>query len=229
MSTILNIETSGKNCTVALSADGVLLELREDPSGMNHAKALAPFVEEMLGVLTRRGQKLDAVAVSNGPGSYTGLRIGLSTAKGLSFGLGIPLLTISTLEILAVKAMFLNREWQGDELLMPMIDARRMEVYTAIYDFRLNALLPPQAMIVKPDSLDSFAGRKILLIGSGAEKTKEVLSGDNIEWLDGRQASAHDMIALSEKALREGKIADTAYSVPEYIKAYRTTVAKPKF
>lgn len=140
MSTILCIETSGKFCSVALVHDGLAEFNREDNVEMNHARAIGPFVESCMDEARRKEWKIDAVAVSIGPGSYTGLRIGLSMAKGLCFSLKVPLIGISTLMILAVKAMFRNFEWEGTEILVPMIDARRMEVYTAAYDFRLDPL-----------------------------------------------------------------------------------------
>ena len=116
MALIINIETSSMTCSVALTKDGVVEFQLEDTEGMNHAVKLAPFVERCMDEVNRKGEKLDAVAVSLGPGSYTGLRIGLSLAKGLAFSLGVPLIGISTLQIMAVKAMFRNLEWQGDEI-----------------------------------------------------------------------------------------------------------------
>ena len=140
MSTILNIETSGKICSVALTREGALEFDLENREGMKHAEVLAPFVERAMEEVKRKEWKLDAVAVSIGPGSYTGLRIGLSLAKGLAFSLGVPLIGVSTLKILAVKAMFRNFNFTGEEILVPMIDARRMEVFTGAYDFALNAV-----------------------------------------------------------------------------------------
>ena len=126
MAIILNIETSGRICSVALTKEGAVEFQLEDTEGMKHAERLAPFVERCMEELKRKEEKLDAVAVSIGPGSYTGLRIGLSLAKGLAFSLGVPLIGVSTLKILAVKAMFRNMDFSGEELLAPMIDARRM-------------------------------------------------------------------------------------------------------
>ncbi|MDE6231692.1 MAG: tRNA (adenosine(37)-N6)-threonylcarbamoyltransferase complex dimerization subunit type 1 TsaB [Muribaculaceae bacterium] len=226
MAIILNIETSGSVCSVALTKDGVLETQFEDREGMNHSVKLAPFVEQCLAELERKEEKLDAVAVSIGPGSYTGLRIGLSLAKGLAFSLGVPLIGVNTLKILAVKAMFRNMNWQGDEILVPMIDARRMEVYTAAYDFALNALIDPQAMIVERDSFDSLRGKKVFFLGDGASKTKDVIDLPGAEWIDGVVPLAKDMLALSEKAFREGDFLDIAYSTPAYLKDYQTTVAK---
>ncbi len=221
MSTILTIETSGKFCSVALIHEGLAEFTREDTEEMNHARAIGPFAEACVKEARRRGWKIDAVAVSMGPGSYTGLRIGLSMAKGLCFSLGVPLIGVSTLKLLAVKAMFRNLDWQGDEILVPMIDARRMEVYTAAYDFRLNTLLQPQPMILSEGCFDSLpADNDIFFMGDGAEKSKDVLHGSRLNWIDGLTPRASDMTALAEKAFRENDFIDTAYSVPEYIKDY---------
>lgn len=226
--TILNIETSGKICSVALTRYGALEMQLDDSEGMQHANRLAPFVERIMEELHRKEMKLDAVAVSIGPGSYTGLRIGLSLAKGLAFSLGVPLIGVSTLQILAVKAMFRPFDWQGDEILVPMIDARRMEVFTAPYNFSLETLAEPGPMILDGNSyrelLDS--GKRLYFMGDGAEKAKKVISHPNARFIDGLLPQAKDMMALSEKALRERRFIDVAYSTPEYLKAYQTTVPR---
>ena len=221
MSTILAIETSGKYCSVALIHEGLAEFSREDEVEMNHAQAIGPFVDECVKEARHREWKIDAVAVSMGPGSYTGLRIGLSMAKGLCFSLGVPLIGVSTLKLIAVKAMFRNIDWQGDEILVPMIDARRMEVYTAAYDFRLNALMEPQPLILTDESYSELpTDRSIFFMGDGAEKSKDVLKGEGRHWIDGVNPKASDMTALAEKAFREGDFLDVAYSVPEYLKEY---------
>lgn len=229
MSTILCIETSGKFCSVALIRDGLAEFSREDSLEMNHAKAIGPFVKDCVEEARRREWKIDAVAVSMGPGSYTGLRIGLSMAKGLCFSLGVPLIGISTLKLIAVKAMFRNIDWEGDEILVPMIDARRMEVYTAAYDFRLHALMEPAPVVLTPDSYSSLPeGKMIYLMGDGAEKSKQVLSDPRFKWLDGINPKASDMTALAEKALQERDFIDPAYSVPQYLKEYEAKISGVK-
>lgn len=230
MATILNIETSSKVCSVAVSKDGVVDYQAEDNEGMQHAVRLAPFIEKSLEHLERKGEKLDAVAVSLGPGSYTGLRIGLSAAKGLAFGLELPLIGVPTLEILAVKAMFRNIVWEGDEILIPMVDARRMEVYTCAYDFTLNELTEPGALILDKDSYRELrqTGRKVVLLGDGSGKAAQVIDDDNIMYLDGVEAHARDMVALAEKYFRDKKFIDVAYSSPLYLKNYIATVPKNK-
>lgn len=229
MATILNIETSGEICSVAVSRDGVVEYQLEDQGPMTHAQKLAPFIEKCMEEMARREMKPDAVAVSIGPGSYTGLRIGLSTAKGLCFGLGIPLITVSTLEILAVKVMFRSMDWTGDEILVPMLDARRMEVYTAAYDFALNKIMPPMPYILDAGSYRNLPeGRKIVFFGPGSDKAKDVVDIPASEWIDGVKAYARDMTALSEKAFRENRTANVAYAVPEYLKDFQASVPKNK-
>jgi tRNA threonylcarbamoyladenosine biosynthesis protein TsaB len=229
MATILNIETSGQICSVSLTEDGMILYQLEDTEGMNHAVKLAPFVDKCLVELKRKEKKLDAIAVSMGPGSYTGLRIGLSMAKGLATGLEVPLIGLSTLKILAVQAMFSSHPWQGDEVIVPMTDARRMEVYTAAYDFALNEVIAPKPLILNEDSYaDLLRDHHVVFVGNGTDKARTVISSPNASWIEGMNPHARDMMALAEKALREKDFIDVAYSVPAYLKEYRTTVAKPR-
>lgn len=229
MSTILNIETSGRICSVALSRDGVVEFQLENDEGMNHAELLAPYVEQCMSELKRKEWTLDAVAVSIGPGSYTGLRIGLSLAKGLAFSLGVPLIGVSTLKILAVKTMFRYMNLTGEELFAPMIDARRMEVFTCVYDFALNEMEAPGPKILQADSYGEYLrDRRVCFMGDGSEKAKTVIDSPNAMWCDNILPKAQDMIALSEKAFREKDFLDLAYSTPQYLKEYQTTVPKNK-
>lgn len=229
MSVILNIETSGQSCSTAICADGEILFEKFENEGMNHAKLLAPFVQECMDYLTRRELSLEAVAVSIGPGSYTGLRIGLSLAKGLCMGRDIPLIGVNTLEIMAVKAMFAHFDWNGDELLIPMLDARRMEVYTATYDFSLNPIQEVRPLILENDSFASLSdNHKLIFIGPGAEKLKPLLQHPNTQFLTKIAPDARGMMALADKALRNGKFLDIAYCVPEYLKEFQATTPKNK-
>ena len=229
MATILNIETSSSICSVAISREGVVEFQMEDTSGMRHAERLAPFIDRCMEEVHRREMPLDAVAVSLGPGSYTGLRIGLATAKGLCFGLGIPLIGVDTLQLLAVKAMFRSMDWQGDEILIPMVDARRLEVYTCAYDFALNELMPPGPMILDADSYRELRDTgKAYFMGDAVEKARTVIDAPADHWIDNIRAHARDMVALSEKAFREGNFIDVAYSVPLYRKEYQTTKPRNK-
>ena len=151
MATILNIETSTDVCSVCLSHDGEMKFHDADYKGRNHATVLGGFVKNALDYAKMCEMKLDAVAVSIGPGSYTGLRIGLSEAKGLCFGLDIPLIGVNTLKLLSVAVMF-SKNIGPDDYFVPMIDARRMEVFTAVYDLALNEVMPNQAMILDENS-----------------------------------------------------------------------------
>lgn len=221
MPVILNIETSASACSVAISVDSCVEWSAEELEPMNQATRLAPFVARAMEELTRKELKPDAIAVSVGPGSYTGLRIGMSLAKGMAYGLDVPLIGVETLKLIAVKAMFRNLNFTGDEILVPMVDARRMEVYTTAYDFHLDALMAPQAMIVKPDSFRDFApGRQLWFLGDGSAKTKDVIERPDCHWMDGIVPLAQDMVALSEKAFREHDFIDVAYGIPMYIKDY---------
>ena len=231
MTTILNIETSDKCCSTAVCCEGEVLFEKREPEGMNHARLLAPFVQECMDFLSRRELTLDAVGVSIGPGSYTGLRIGLSMAKGLCFGKDIPLIGIPTLQIMAVQTMFASFDWQGDELLIPMLDARRMEVYTATYDFALNEVQPTRPLILEEDSFADLAaqGKKLIFIGPGAVKAEPLYKEiPGAEFRTSIVPDARGMMALSDKYYRQGRFLDTAYSVPEYLKEFQATIPKNK-
>lgn len=222
MATILNIETSGKICSVALTKDGAVEYQLEDTEGMKHAERLGPFVEKTIAEVHRKEWQLDAVSVSIGPGSYTGLRIGLSMAKGLCLALGIPLIGVSTLQLLVTKAMFMPEPWSGEELFFPMIDARRMEVYGGLYDFALNEVMSPGAIILHENLLkDKLSEKKIYFLGDGSEKAKSIITWDNTYWLDNIYPHARDMLALSEVAYRKGNFLDIAYSTPSYLKDWQ--------
>lgn len=231
MTVILNIETSSECCSCAVCADGEVMFEKIEEQGMNHARVLAPFVQECMDFLQRRELKLDAVGVSIGPGSYTGLRIGMSLAKGLCMGLDVPLLGIPTLQIMAVQAMFAHIDWQGDELLVPMLEARRMEVYTATYDFALREVQPVRPLILEPDSFDTLIaeGRQLVFIGPGAVKAEPLYADKpGVRFLTKIHPTARGMMALSDKYLREEKFLDVAYCVPEYLKEFQATVPKNK-
>lgn len=228
MAVILNIETSTEVCSVALTSEGQVLDHNENYEGQTHATLLSKYVENMLKYVRSREMKLDAIAVSMGPGSYTGLRIGLSEAKGLAFGLNVPLIGVNTLQLLAVSTMF-NHFCEDEKLLyVPMIDARRMEVYTAAYHPSLEAELEPQAMILDEHSFDHLInhGFTLVLMGNGSDKARALYSNDRIRFIDGIKPVAVDMMALAERAWRERDFIDVAYSTPLYLKEFQAT--KPK-
>lgn len=228
MANILNIDTSTNRCSVALGKDGETIFGFESSKDMDSSVSLAPFVEKCLDELRAKVEHLDAVSVTVGPGSYTGLRIGLSLAKGLCFGLDIPLITISTLEVMAVRAIFSYEGFNGDELIIPMIDARRMEVYTGVYDSSLRLVEPERALILEGDEFSHLTDKSLLFIGDGTEKYKALNKNTNAIWLGDKAAHAKYMTALSEKYYREKKYSDVAYSVPKYLKEYQTTQSKKR-
>ncbi len=228
MANILNIETSTDVCSVALTSEGQVLDHRENYEGQTHATLLSQYVKEMLDYARSRELKLDAIAVSIGPGSYTGLRIGLSEAKGLAFGLQVPLIGVNTLQLMTVSTMFNHFIEEDKVLYVPMIDARRMEVYTAAYTPALEAVVEPQAMILDEHSFESQLeqGHTLVLMGNGSDKARQVLSRDGVRFIKGIKPVAVDMLALAEKAYRAGEFIDVAYSTPLYLKEFQAT--KPK-
>lgn len=188
MATILNIETSTSVCSVALSAEGMILTHLENFDGRNHATLLSGYIKHCLDHLRAHDDmRLNAIAVSIGPGSYTGLRIGLSEAKGLAYALGVPLIGIDTLQLLATAAMFSpDTEITDSTLFAPMIDARRMEVYTAVYDLSLTPLMTPQPLILDSGSYSGFLdSQKLLFIGDGAAKAQDVITSPNAIFMPG--------------------------------------------
>ncbi len=228
MANILNIETSTDVCSVALTSEGQVMEHSENYEGQTHATLLSQYVKNCLQYALTREMKLDAVAVSIGPGSYTGLRIGLSEAKGLAFGLNVPLIGVNTLQLLTVSTMFNHFIEEDKVLYVPMIDARRMEVYTAVYNPALQPVLEPQAMILDEHSFEHLLdqGFTLIAMGNGSDKARQVLTHERMRFISGIKPVALEMMALAEKAFREQDFIDVAYSTPLYLKDFQAT--KPK-
>lgn len=227
MSCVLHIETSTKACSVAVSQEGQTLWKQADLEGPSHATVLGVYVDEALSFIDSHAIPLDAVAVSCGPGSYTGLRIGVSMAKGVCYGRNVKLIGLPTLEVLCVPVLLYNEELPDDALLCPMIDARRMEVYTALYDRSLKAVRPISADIIDTSSYaEELDTRPIFFFGNGAEKCKGKLTHHNAHFLDGIQPLAENMAPLAEKAIAAGKYEDVAYFEPFYLKEF--IASKPK-
>lgn len=223
---ILHIETSTNICSIAVSENGRCLFSKSDSEGMNHAALLSVFIAEAMEFLKSASKKLDAVAVSSGPGSYTGLRIGVSTAKGLCYGLDIPLIAVSTLEVLTTNALQIT-ETTANSLFCPMIDARRMEVYAAIYNQEGVIQREISADIIDENSYSEILESHIVyFFGNGAEKCKTTLTHPNARFIDGMYPLAENMIILAEKAYNEKKFVDVAYFEPFYLKEFYTTAAK---
>jgi tRNA threonylcarbamoyladenosine biosynthesis protein TsaB len=225
---ILSIETATEVCSVAVSNGSQVIFYKEETNGPSHAVLLGQFVNEAIEELRKAKAKLDAIAVSCGPGSYTGLRIGVSEAKGLCYGLDIPLIAIKTLKIMAYGVLKQDKA-EKDILLCPMIDARRMEVYDTVYDDSLQELRSVSADIIDENSFSEFlADRQILFFGNGAEKCKQVLHHPNVQFLDGIYPKATDMTQLAEESFNKKEFVDVAYFEPFYLKEFVATTPKNK-
>lgn len=232
MSLILCIETGTDVCSVGLARDGEIISLRESDEGRDHAKKVATFVNELLREMDVSPEELDAVAVGKGPGSYTGLRIGVSFAKGLCYGLDIPLIAVGSLDALTevaredFEAGILGVESLDDKWLCPMVDARRMEVYTQIFSARGEAMSEVKAEVVEEGSFEQWrAQRQLVIFGNGAPKCREVLRDAvcvNVV------PSARGLARLAEERLQRGEREDIAYFEPFYLKDFVVIPSKKK-
>lgn len=228
MSCILSIDTSTNVCSVAVSHDGCCVFDKEEHSGPNHAEKLGTFVDEALSFIDDNNLHLDAVAVSGGPGSYTGLRIGVSMAKGICYGRNTKLLAIPTLELLAVPVLLHHEEIEENALIVPMIDARRMEVYAQVFDRSLKTIRPIHADIVDENTYQEYLDKgPVYFFGNGAEKCMKVTNHPNAHLITGIEALAKNMLPLAEKRIAEEKFEDVAYYVPFYLKDFVAKEAKP--
>jgi tRNA threonylcarbamoyladenosine biosynthesis protein TsaB len=229
MATILNIETSTTVCSTALTMDGNVVDRREDYNGRNHASLLSGYIEDMLKAAKSHDLKLDAVAVSIGPGSYTGLRIGLSEAKGLAYALNIPLIGVDTLQTMTVAVMF-SDFFDENVLFAPMIDARRMEVYTAVHNFALENVMAPQPLVLDANSYQAELERgPVIFFGDGSEKARPLLEKHpNANFITEIHPLAANMMALADKAYHKQQFLDLAYSVPNYLKDFQAVKSKNK-
>lgn len=223
--TLLLIETSTTVCSVAVAVDGRCLMQELNAEGQNHAQLLGVFVQRAAEFMKGQGLRPDAVAVSRGPGSYTGLRIGTATAKGLCFGWEVPLVAVDTLQVMAAAAR--EQVPDGDALLCPMIDARRMEVYTALYGHDLNALTPAEPLVVAEGAFaDRLEQGQVWFFGNGMDKCRPLLAHRNARFVDGIVPQAMYMGALAEERCRAGLFEDVAYFDPFYLKEFQATVPK---
>lgn len=232
MALILCIETGTDICSVGIVNNGELISLRESDSGRDHAKKVAVFVDELLSENNIDPEQIDAVAVGEGPGSYTGLRIGVSFAKGLCYGLGKPLIAVSSLAALTAvaiedyKAGILDIDNWDSALLCPMIDARRMEVYTQVFDSNANPLNEVAAEVVDENTLAELRAKtnNFVVFGSGAAKCAEVLGAELIDITP----SVRGMAAIAEKKYANGEFVDVAYFEPYYLKDFVVTTSKKR-
>ena len=217
--TILCIETSTNCCSAAITIDGQAVASKENLEGANHASELPVFIEQLLDTAREQGWILDAVAFSQGPGSYTGLRIGAATAKGICYGLNIPLIPVDTLQILCAAVK--DQQSNIDGILCPMLDARRMEVYTAMYQPNdLKAMSKVEAKIINEQSFcEELKKQTIYFFGNGAEKCKTIIQFDHAKFIDNIVPQAKYMGALAEQATQLD-IKQMAYYEPFYLKEF---------
>lgn len=226
MSTILHIETSTDVCSVAVSEDSQVIFHQEDHSGPNHAERLGTMVDEALSFTDNHAIPFDAVAVSCGPGSYTGLRIGVSMAKGICYGRDLKLIAIPTLELLCVPIL-LREIPEEDALLCPMLDARRMEVYAGIYDRGLRAVREIRADIVDENTYKEYLDKHhVYFFGNGAKKCISTINHPNAHLIDGIEPLAKWMQPLAEKRYLNEQFEDVAYFVPYYLKDFVAKLPK---
>ncbi|MBQ8501152.1 MAG: tRNA (adenosine(37)-N6)-threonylcarbamoyltransferase complex dimerization subunit type 1 TsaB [Bacteroides sp.] len=221
MSCILHIETSTSACSVAVSEDGQNIFRKEDLNGPAHNVVLGVYVDEALSFIDNHAIPLDAVAVSCGPGSYTGLRIGVSMAKGICYGRDLKLIGLPTLKVMCVPVLLYHDELPDDALLCPMIDARRMEVYAAIYDRALQPVKDISADIIDEGSYKELLDKHpIYFFGDGANKCKDKLVHPNAHFIDNIRPLAAHMFPLAERAMAEQDFKDVAYFEPFYLKEF---------
>lgn len=219
---ILFLETSSKNCSVAISENGRLLALCEEVSeNYRHSEDLHKFVEWALEGTEIELKDLDVVCVGKGPGSYTGLRIGAASAKGFCFGLNIPLVAVNSLDALAEP--YFNTEY---EIIIPMVDARRMEVYCKIFDKSGKELSPTEAKILDAESFSEYKNSKVLLVGDGARKAKELLQLHDAVFFEDQYPSAEFLIPKGFRKAQMKQFEDVAYFEPFYLKEFHSTAKK---
>lgn len=224
MALILNIETATKNCSVTIAKNGDILGCKELNNGQySHAEVLHPFIDELLSDLKIDTSEIDAIAVSKGPGSYTGLRIGVSAAKGLCFALHKPLISIDTLSSLshAIKIT--------EGCIVPMLDARRMEVYAAVFNYNNEKLRDTKAEIIDQNSFSEYLKcHKVYFLGDGANKCKEIINHKNAIFIDNKYPSAIEMAVLSYQKYKKNDTEDVAYFEPFYLKDFVVIPEKKK-
>ena len=221
MALILNIDTTGSKASIALAIDGDVIADASNSEQRDHASWIHPAIDQLL---LRNGFKpadLSAIAVTVGPGSYTGLRVGLATAKGFCYALNIPLITENTLLVMASQAIsrYSNEKQPSVDFYIPMIDARRMEVFTAVYDNDLNEILAPKALILEATSFEGYLTNRTLVFGNGAMKLKNVLQHGNALFED-FEATATDMSRLSYQKFTDNSFSDIVYCDPLYLKEF---------
>ena len=222
MALILSLETATTNCSVSLSEEGKQVALKEDrSSNYSHAESLHVFIDELISKSGCSKSDIDAVAVSKGPGSYTGLRIGVSAAKGLCYAWNVPLISVSTLESLAHQVKTDNG------MIIPMLDARRLEVYSQIFDYNFEPIREIQAEVLSEESYHNYLNDgSVYFIGTGVDKTKTLIEHPNAKFVDNAFPSASEMCHLAYKKYKKNDIEDVAYFEPFYLKDFVGTKSK---
>ncbi|WP_350290330.1 tRNA (adenosine(37)-N6)-threonylcarbamoyltransferase complex dimerization subunit type 1 TsaB [uncultured Croceitalea sp.] len=217
MAKIVNIETATTNCSVSISVDGKIVSVKEENTpSYSHSEQLHLFIEEALKEASFSFSDVNAIAVSKGPGSYTGLRIGVSAAKGLCFSLDLPLISVPTLESMAMQLQI-----ESDEAIIPVLDARRMEVYSCVFDGFHNEIRETKAEVIDENSFEEFKGyKKVHIIGSGAEKCEKTLSHSNFIYHKEAFPSSKEMASLAQKKYEANDFEDVAYFEPYYLKDF---------
>ncbi|CAL2090001.1 putative Inactive homolog of metal-dependent proteases, molecular chaperone [Tenacibaculum sp. 190524A02b] len=224
MALILNIETATKNCSVSIAKEGEVVAFKELNDGnYSHAEKLHPFIEDVLKEAGINRGAIDAIAVSKGPGSYTGLRIGVSAAKGLCFSLDVPLISVDTLQSLAMQVEI------EEGIILPMLDARRMEVYSSMYNREYIQQREIKAEIIDEVSFQELLEtKKVYFVGDGVDKCKEVILNKNAFFVEDKFPSAKEMAILSYEKYKKNDIEDVAYFEPFYLKDFVVTPQKKK-
>ncbi len=232
MALILHIETATPICSTALSRDGKLLDKRETNDPKSHASRLSPFIEDLMTSNKISYKSLDAISISMGPGSYTGLRIGVSTAKGIAYGAGVPMIGVSTLQALANRFMKENQTLlskTSNPVLCPMLDARRMEVYSAFFNGQLELIREVKADIIDKESyLEYLDAGRVFFFGDGSIKCREIIEHPNAAFIPNIEPSSEYMIPLAESAWFKKDFLDIAYFEPFYLKDFIATIPKNK-
>lgn len=232
MTHILCIETGTTVCSVALGNENGLLGYKELADSRSHASELSVFIQDLLKELSFNIKDIDAIAVSKGPGSYTGLRIGVSLAKGICFALNKPLIAIGSLDsmVYGIDYLITQQKLDSSHIFCPMIDARRMEVYSALFDYNKNRITDVSAIVVDADTYsEHLKTKKIVFFGNGASKCKSVISNQNAIFIHNFEPSARFMLPLALNAYKDDKFEDIAYFEPFYLKDFVAIKAKNKF
>ncbi len=225
---ILNIETSTDICSVSVFENQECKALKISGNDRSHSKLLGVFVQEILSETKLKPADFNAVAISSGPGSYTGLRIGTSLAKGFCYGANIPLIAVNTLKLMAYMAIKKYKDSDENRLIIPMIDAKRQEVYNAVFDNELNIISDTNALILEKKSFEKYENKKLIICGNGSDKCKEIVYGKNIEYLEGVFPSAELMGFFAMDLYNKKDFVDTAYFEPLYLKDFIATIPKNK-